>query len=431
MRIIQLTPGSGDNFYCENCLRDLTLAQALMRTGHEVTLIPMYLPIQMDAAVAAAASPLFMGGLNVYFQQKFPLFRKTPRWLDKWLDNPTLLKRIGRYSGMTTAKELGKTTLSMLQGEHGKQQKEIARLADWLSGLEPGPDIIVFSNILLAGLAPALKEKIKVPVVCLLQDEEDFLDALPAPFSEQSWQLVREKAQAFDLFISVSEYYRHQIQKRLIDTRANIEVVPFGIEADAFTASPQPPEIPTIGYLSKMCYDHGLDILINAVHLLRRDKRLSDVRLRITGGSSGADAVFLKKMRRRIDALHLSEHVEFVENYRNFTARRQFLTSLSLMVLPSRKPLAYGLFALESLAAGVPFVTPQVGVFTELANATQAGILYGPNNPVKLAEILRSLLLTPSMIQQLAQKGVTAVREKYAIEKTAERLSELFGSLRS
>jgi len=425
MRIILLTPGSGDNFYCENCLRDLTLAKALMRTGHEVTLVPMYLPIRMDEALAAVSSPLFMGGVNVYLQQKIPLFRKTPRWLDEWLDNPKLLKRIGKYSGMTTAKELGKTTLSMLQGEHGKQQKEIDRLTDWMSGLEELPNVIIFSNILLAGLAPAIKEKLNTSLVCLLQDEEDFLDALPEPFREQSWQLVRQQSHAFDLLISVSDYYRREIQKRLVDTPAHIDVVPVGIEVEHFTTDRGIPKTPTLGYLSKMCYDHGLDILINAIHLLRRDQRLQDVQLRITGGSSGADAGFLKKMHQRIDSLHLTDCVEFVENYRDVQDRRQFLESLSLMVLPARKPLAYGLFALESLAAGAPFVTPRMGVFPELADATKAGILYEPNNPVKLAETLKPLLLDTAVIQQMGQVGRAVVIEKFHIDAAAQRITEL------
>ena len=85
MRIIQLTPGSGDNFYCENCLRDLTLVKALMRAGHEVTLVPIYLPVAMDAVVSAVSSPLFMGGINVYLQQKFSFFEKHPDgWINGW-----------------------------------------------------------------------------------------------------------------------------------------------------------------------------------------------------------------------------------------------------------------------------------------------------------------------------------------------------------
>lgn len=429
MRISLLTPGSGDTFYCENCLRDLSLAKALMRAGHDVTMVPMYLPIKMDATVSAAASPLFMGGINVYLQQKFPLFRKTPRWLDAWFDRPGLLRRVGKYAGMTSAKELGKTTLSMLQGQHGRQQKEIARLTDWLAGPEAKPEIAIVSNILLAGLAPALKEKLNIPVVCLLQDEEDFLDTLPEPFREECWKLVRQQARVFDLFIAVSDYYRYEIVKRLVDVPARIEVLPVGIDPSLFSPALQPPEIPTLGYLSRMCYDHGLDILISAVHLLRRDRRLGNLRLRITGGSNSADTVFLKKVRQSIESLRLSDSVEFIEEFHDPALRGEFLRSLSLMVLPSRKPLAYGLFAIESLAAGVPFITPESGVFKELADTTQGGVLYSPNNPVILAETLRPLLLAPHLIHELGQRGAAAVREHYAIDNTVKRMTELFGSL--
>jgi len=31
MRIVQITPGSGDSFYCENCLRDAGLVTAMER----------------------------------------------------------------------------------------------------------------------------------------------------------------------------------------------------------------------------------------------------------------------------------------------------------------------------------------------------------------------------------------------------------------
>jgi len=41
MRIVQITPGSGDNFYCENCLRDLALV-----TSHFITVIPAQAGIQ-------------------------------------------------------------------------------------------------------------------------------------------------------------------------------------------------------------------------------------------------------------------------------------------------------------------------------------------------------------------------------------------------
>lgn len=429
MRIVQLTPGSGDNFYCENCLRDLTLVRAMQRAGHDLTLVPMYLPIELDPQSAQAAAPLFMGGLNVYLQQKLGLFRKTPRWMDKCLDSPALLKQLGKLSGMTSAKELGKTTVSMLQGDDGKQQKEINRLTDFLASLDDKPDVVIISNILLAGLAPAIKQKLDVKVVCLLQDEEDFLDMLPQTYSQQAWQLVAEKSEAFDLFISVSEYYKRKIAARLEIAPERMVAMPMGLEPGVFTPS-LPPEAPTIGYLSKMCEDHGLDILINAVHLLRRDQRLANIKLRITGGSSSADNTFLKNLRSRINTLRVGDHVEFADDY-SIEARKAFLESVSLTALPTRKPLAYGLCALESLAAGRPFVTPQLGVFTEIANNTRAGILYEPNNPVKLAETLRPLLVDSQMIAQLGQTGAAAVEKMYSIDETVKQMIYRFGLLSS
>ena len=429
MRIVQLTPGSGDNFYCENCLRDLTLVRAMQRAGHDMTLVPMYLPIAMDEQVQQAAAPLFMGGLNVYLQQKFAFFRNTPRWLDKCLDNPRLLMRLGKLSGMTSAKELGKTTVSMLQGTHGKQQKEIARLTDWLADLDDKPDVIIVSNILLAGLAPAIKEKLDVPVVCLLQDEENFLDMLPAPYAKHAWQLVAYQSQSFDLFIAVSEFYKRKLARRLEIDASRLLAMPMGLEPGTFTPSP-PPDVPTVGFLSKMCYDHGLDILINAIHLLRRDQRLKNIRLRITGGSSSADTTFLANMRSRISTLRIDEHVEFVDDY-SLASRRQFLESLSLMVLPARKPQAYGLCALETLAAGRPFVTPDLGVFTEIANKTRAGVLYEPNNAVKLAETLRPLLTSPPLLAQLGQRGADAVNTHYSIDETVRQMIYRFGLIAS
>ena len=426
MRIIQLTPGSGDNFYCENCLRDLALVRAFQKSGHEITMVPMYLPIDPGAQPFPSQAPIFFGGINVYLQQKLGLFRKTPRWLDRCFDSSFLLKATGKFAGMTSAKELGQTTLSMLQGSDGKQQKELERLTSWLAAMGPKPEVIIVSNILLAGLAPTLKKRLNVPVICLLQDEQGFLDILPQPYADQCWQLVRQHAASFDALVCVSDYYRQIMRERLdIET---IPVIPMGIDPSGYELSPQLPQVPTIGFLSKMCHDHGLDILINALHLLRHDDRLKYTMLRVTGGKAGGDKVFLNKMQNRIKAMGLSDAVDYVDDYSEH-ARKEFLKNISVMVLPSRKPLAYGLFALESCAASRPFVLPDLGVFGELVEKTKAGVLYHPNNPVRLAESLRSLLTDSERTLKMGRQGRQAIETTYSIDRTVARLTELFETL--
>ena len=52
MRIVQICPSSGDSFYCENCLRDAALVKALRRLGHDVLMVPLYLPLAADRTEA-------------------------------------------------------------------------------------------------------------------------------------------------------------------------------------------------------------------------------------------------------------------------------------------------------------------------------------------------------------------------------------------
>ena len=428
MRIVQLTPGSGDNFYCENCLRDLALVRAFQRAGHEITMVPMYLPIDVGSQPFPKQAPIFFGGINVYLQQKLGLFRKTPRFLDCLLDSSLLLKAVAKFAGMTSARDLGETTVSMLQGRDGRQEKELLRLADWLAAMDPKPDVIIVSNILLSGLVRTLKEKIQIPILCLLQDEEGFLDSLPEPYARQGWELVGKDAAVFDALICVSQYYQQIMRNRLGFETAKMPVIPIGIDPAAYEPASEPPAVPTIGYLGRMCYDNGLDMLISTLHFLKRDDRLKHARLKITGGKSPADTVFLRKMQNRLKALQLSDSVEVVDDY-DGPLRKEFLRNLSVITLPARKPLAYGLFAMEACASGVPFAVPATGVFPELAAKTQAGVLYEPNNPVKLSEALRPLLVEPKAAWQLGQKGRRAIEEVYPIDRSVERMVELFKQL--
>ena len=46
MKILFIVPGSGDSFYCGNCFRDNLQASALRKAGHEVIVMPLYLPLR-------------------------------------------------------------------------------------------------------------------------------------------------------------------------------------------------------------------------------------------------------------------------------------------------------------------------------------------------------------------------------------------------
>ncbi|MGD9158509.1 MAG: glycosyltransferase family 4 protein [Desulfobacteraceae bacterium] len=425
MRIIQITPGSGDNFYCENCLRDQTLVRALHSQGHEITMVPLYLPIKLDSPEVSMDTPIFFGGVNVYLQQKLELFRKTPRWVDSLFDNRALLSRVSKKAGMTSSRDLGETTLSMLRGEDGYQAKELDRLVDWLSRDMEKPDVIILSNILLGGLAATIKKHLQVPVVCLLQDEEAFVDGMGEPYSKEAWELLRKCSQEMDAFISVSKAYLNRIAPRLGLDENRIHTVYMGIELrDYMTAGP-PPEKPTIGFLSRMCPQRGLDTLVDTFIILKQDPKLKECQLQICGGKSQSDEAFIRDMQHRLENAGAAGDVTFMPEFLG-EGRRQWLKGLTVMCVPEKEEAAYGLFAMEAQAAGVPVVVPKIGIFPELIELTGGGELVEFNLPRFFAAVLSPLLLDPEAAYRMGQQGRRGIEEHFDVEKTAKNLIGVF-----
>jgi len=421
MKIIQISPGSGDNFYCENCLRDAALVKALRKLGHDVLMVPLYLPLQADKVEPVSNAPLFFGGVNVYLQQKLSVFRKTPRWIDRWFDSRKLLEWAGRKAGMTSARDLGETTISMLQGEHGRQVKELDRFVDWLVTEPEKPDVVCLSNVLLAGMARRIKERLAVPVICLLQDEDGFLDGLDAPYAERAWAVVRDRGCDINAFLAVSKYYADTMQERLKTEPARMYVVHMGVELDAYKPDEKGPATPTVGFLSRMCPDRGLERLVDAFVLLKKNARLQSARLRISGGRSVADEPFLSRMRGKLAAAGVLDDVEFLDVF-DRDARLGFLRSLTVLSVPEVRPIAYGLYVLEALAMSVPVVEPAIGCFPETLAMTGGGILYEPNTTERLAKALEPLLLDPQAARRLGADGRSGMLKAFDIAQTANQM---------
>jgi len=424
MKIIQITPGAGGDFYCDNCLRDNALAMELRRRGHDALMVPLYLPMAADGhdAPPAPPAPIFFGGINVYLQQKSAIFRRTPRWLDRLLDSPRLLARVARRAGMTRPADLGEMTLSMLRGEEGRQVKELARLVAWLSEHER-PDVVCLSNALLLGMARSIKGALGVPLVCLLQDEDAFLDAMPEPHRGEAWDLLRRRAADVDGFIAVSRHYREVMRRRLGVAPERVAAVHIGASAAGFGPA-APPEMPVIGYTARLCGARGLDTLVEAFLALRTEPAMAGLRLRITGMETVDDRQFVADLRRRIAEAGAAGNVELLPAL-DRAGRQNFLRTVSLVAVPAREGEAFGLFVLEALASGVPVVLTRVGSYPELLERG-GGVLVAPDDPRALAAAIRELVTDPERLRQAGAAGRKAVLEYFNLSRMADDIVKVF-----
>lgn len=426
MRITLLTPGTG-HFYCGNCLREDTLARALKKLGHDVTMIPLYLPMFTEEAFSQPSPPVFMGGINLYLQHKLPLFRVIPGFLARLLDSPSLLRWSSKRGDMTDAAKHADLTLSMLRCDESGQRAELMRMMRWMK-THDRPDVISLCNVLLTGLAGPIKEILDVPVVSNLQGEDSFLDALPEPKRKEAWEQLRVNARHIDAFIPVSRYYADLMRERLELDAAKVHVVHNGIELDDMrpleTESSEAAP-PTIGYLARMCAEKGLPTLVDAFIELSRRGTVPNVRLRVAGVRLRVDRKLVKDLESRLRQAGCLDRVEFLPNISRAT-KLEFLHSLNVLSVPATYGESFGLYVIEALACGVPVVQPRHGAFPELLERTGGGLLCEPDDVSSLATELERILNDRELARTLSTRGRQAVLDHFSAERMAREVADVY-----
>ncbi len=413
MRVALLTPGAG-GFYCGTCLRDNALARGLHEIGVDVITVPLYLPALLDEPQAPHA-PLFLNGIRVGLRQMGLSWLARP--VAALLSRPSIMRWAGRRSTMTRASVLGKTTVSTLRGETGKQAAEVSALAGWLA--EQRPDVVCLSNVLLLGLARSLLEATGAQVVCILQGEETFLRALPEPYRSEAWALLCERAGEVSAFAAFSRYHGERMAQRLGVEEGRLSLVPTGLDLSGYDAvEGAAPEPPVVGYLARQCEDKGLARLVDSFCRLKQRDELRDLRLHVAGTTVPADRDTIAELRRRLATSPFAGDVSWeVDLGRD--EKISFLKGLTVFSVPAEPWESSGRSVYEALAAGVPVVQPRHGAFVELVEDTGGGILYDPSVPESLDDALAALLCDEAKREELARRGRDAVRQRHTASRMA------------
>lgn len=411
---------------CGSCLRDNTLAAALIDAGHDVLLVPAYTPTLTDGRNVSMRR-VFLGGINIYLQHHYKLFRKMPPLINRILDTPALLRLATRWSVSIDPAELGALTVSMLQGVEGALSREVSKLVDFIAEL--APDVVNIPNSLLISLAPAIKRKSDAPVCCTLQGEDLFLNGLREPYRSESLCWIRKHSASVDSFLAVSGFAATLMSEYLGIDAAKVRVVPLGIDLRGFDrrqgADPEPF---TIGYLARIAPEKGLRELCEAYRCLRQHPGMPPTRLCAAGYLGPENRRYFADIRKQLAAWGLAGEFKY-HGELDRTGKIEFLKSLSVLSVPAPYKDPKGLFLLEAAAAGIPVVQPRHGAFTEIVETTGGGILVKPGKPEHLADGIFELWQNPAKRRRLAAAGYEQVRIHYGAIQMAEKAVEAYSSV--
>lgn len=93
-------------------------------------------------------------------------------------------------------------------------------------------------------------------------------------------------------------------------------------------------------------------------------------------------------------------------------------------VVPSRAPEAFGLAALEFMAAGIPVIASEIGALPEVIGPD--GILVPPDDPAALADAMLRLIDSPELCARLGEAGKRRAAENFAYDKFVDSVIAVY-----
>lgn len=395
-------------------MQDNTLAKALVRQGVEVSLIPMYTPIRVDED-DATNTPVFFGGVNVYLDYKYPLWRRIPRLFTRWLDSPWVLRLATKFGVSNDAHELGGLTVAMLEGESGPHRQLVNEFVDYIEQ-HVKPDVICFSNTLLVGSLRELKRRIAKPVFCMLQGDDVFLDELQEPHREAVMRVLTERVRDFDGFITHSSFYSEYMAEYLKLDKKDCHAIPLGIDLQHHDGEPRQAREPfTVGYFARIAPEKGLLELAQAFQLLLQ--KHPHAKLKAGGHLNVHNRGYLDDVKAVFRENPGS--FEYIGSPASHAQKVDFYKSVDVLSVPTKFQEPKGLYVLEALANGVPVVLPNRGAFPELIDSTNGGVIVESTSPEHLAAGLERVLEDADFRASLAEAGHAGVRATHTADQTA------------
>lgn len=170
------------------------------------------------------------------------------------------------------------------------------------------------------------------------------------------------------------------------------------------------------GYVGRLSEEKGVAHLIQAIARMSGSPRR--VRAIVVGDGPQRAALEQRARERRVAA-----DVTFA-GFQADTA--PWYSAMDAFVLPSLTegtPMAL----LEAMASGVPVIASEVGGVPAVVAHGQNGLLVPPADAERLAEAMRRFVSSPALREDLAARGVQAVRGRYDVSTWVRNVRDVYG----
>jgi phosphatidylinositol glycan class A protein len=179
---------------------------------------------------------------------------------------------------------------------------------------------------------------------------------------------------------------------------------------------------PVVLYVGRLSGRKGVDILLQAMPLVRKEER--DTKLLIVGWGSKNETNWLKRLTKD---LALEEHVIFHDQvpYHDLPS---VYSAADVFVLPAKRGDLFPHVLLEAMACGVPIVCTPVDARPPIPKHEETALFARPLDHVSLANQILRVLQEPKLAKKLATNSLKKIRE-YDFRNLAKRTEKLYLSV--
>lgn len=208
---------------------------------------------------------------------------------------------------------------------------------------------------------------------------------------------------------------------RTFAPKASIYVTPFGVDAQRFAPSAEPPCPPfTVVAARHLARNYGIDVLLQAFQLVTHDA--PGARLLIAGTGPDRDA-----LRRVAHGLGLDASVRFLGLVPH-EEMPALLSASHVAVVPSVGHEGYGVAAVEASASARPVIASRLDGLAEVVRDGVTGLLVRPGNADALASAILLLARTPSLRRSMGLAGRATVESTYTTERSVDGIADMYES---
>ncbi|MBC8526083.1 MAG: glycosyltransferase [Candidatus Cloacimonetes bacterium] len=232
--------------------------------------------------------------------------------------------------------------------------------------------------------------------------------------------LIKRVLKSADRICSTSIVMSKEIAKF---TNKKIFVTPFGVDVEKFKPPKQESNKKyfTIGTIKSLEEKYGLEYLIRAFAILK--KQLNDKKIKLEIYGKGSQEEYLKKLSYD---LGLSNVIGF-KGYISHDLVPEKFQCFDIAVFPSISDSeSFGVAAIEAQACGVPVVVSNVGGLPEVVNNGKTGFVVPPKDSYIIAKKILYLYENKNIRKKMGNTARKFVIENYVWENNAKIMSDKY-----